>query len=836
MSLRHMPVNNIVDVTATNENTAFPADRMLNEKPGRPYKTEPYVTTAEVVADIIGGVSDLLLAGTNASEITVKVDNPNKLALGSGVFFGKSDVGLMNSNSQMLDYYDGINLVGVFVYDPKLDSDGGVYAASKGITSVHYGVVLSTTIKLYKLTGAMPSLVSSFTTPTSCRVVAKKAINGKVALGKDQTSTVAKVFIVDLFTGAISEITGSSVPAIDATAVYVNSVSLGLIQNPAIAKDTGLGVPTIIVGTDVGLSVINGPAGENTCINTASSPGIMTCSFDSYNRIAAYHSAPDGLIKLYSTYDVEDFIHDTEFTPYPTTTPIDIDDDAVGCTNGLMKLFVPASKDPLIDILYRQMSALITPTFNTGLMFGDCKRALICEAKGITETLAGGLVFDRSPNAEAMTVNGSLTRSPVVTGADLQCISGFSTSNYLSQAYSSDLDFGTGDFYVMGWFNPTIFGNSFLLDKHDGLTTINRLHTVKLSSGLLAFRCGNELVTSTQNIDTSKFSFIVSQRRNGLIGIWIDGILSCDLLSSSSSLTNINHLLTIGISRSLAEPANKIALIRLGLGSLSDEKIAEIYKYEHHLFNENNKCTLYGTEDEVSKVSSDRLKNLIYASTSQGISIFQGISRVGTSGLGSIHDVSSNNGVFVQASTDTATVNVPSTYTQEDYIFIADFDEGAVGYEVSYDTESLTSWIHLNAEIQVPVKVRMFCKSKDGNVLKIGVLTGSIAETYGDRAPGFGMRLSGQDKSIEDENSNGSFYYKKRNIPRTRSVSIWMTHEKANLLENTFRKYGKAPAAFKLVDNNDKNLVMWGRMMNYPDISRDHETHSLVTFDILEVL
>lgn len=58
---------------------------------------------------------------------------------------------------------------------------------------------------------------------------------------------------------------------------------------------------------------------------------------------------------------------------------------------------------------------------------------------------------DRSVNNNPLTINGTITRTPVATGAELVGYSGFSASNYLEQAYNSGLDFGTGDFCVMGW-------------------------------------------------------------------------------------------------------------------------------------------------------------------------------------------------------------------------------------------------------------------------------------------------------------------------------------------------------------------------------------------------
>ena len=57
---------------------------------------------------------------------------------------------------------------------------------------------------------------------------------------------------------------------------------------------------------------------------------------------------------------------------------------------------------------------------------------------------------DRSVNGNGLQVYGTITKNPVATGADLVAYSGFSAANYLEQPYNSDLDFGTGDFCVMG--------------------------------------------------------------------------------------------------------------------------------------------------------------------------------------------------------------------------------------------------------------------------------------------------------------------------------------------------------------------------------------------------
>ena len=66
---------------------------------------------------------------------------------------------------------------------------------------------------------------------------------------------------------------------------------------------------------------------------------------------------------------------------------------------------------------------------------------------------------DRSVNNKdsALTIHGTITKSAVATGAELVAYSGFSASNlFYNNHYNSDLDFGTGDFSIMGWLNMPI--------------------------------------------------------------------------------------------------------------------------------------------------------------------------------------------------------------------------------------------------------------------------------------------------------------------------------------------------------------------------------------------
>lgn len=60
---------------------------------------------------------------------------------------------------------------------------------------------------------------------------------------------------------------------------------------------------------------------------------------------------------------------------------------------------------------------------------------------------------DRSYKAKKAFISGTLTKSPVATNAQLVGYSGFSTTNYLREPYSADLDFGTGEWGSSCWVN-----------------------------------------------------------------------------------------------------------------------------------------------------------------------------------------------------------------------------------------------------------------------------------------------------------------------------------------------------------------------------------------------
>ena len=259
---------------------------------------------------------------------------------------------------------------------------------------------------------------------------------------------------------------------------------------------------------------------------------------------------------------------------------------------------------------------------------------------------------DRSGNGNGLTINGTITKTPVATGADLVAYSGFSASNYLEQPYNSDLDFGTGDFCVMGWGKTNI--NGTFLSRGDGVSAGSWFwkHTGGSTSPFYihdgsAFRLS--LNVALPQGDIVHFALL---RRSGTVFIYGNG----KLMGSSSgtypalSMTNLTAKLRIADQQhsTYVTPAEKLALIRISATAPSAEQIAKIYNDEKPLFQENAQATLYGSSDAVTALAHDDDTDLLHVGTSAGRSVFQGLRRVDNTTTAVGTAISANNGLVVE--------------------------------------------------------------------------------------------------------------------------------------------------------------------------------------------
>jgi len=209
-----------------------------------------------------------------------------------------------------------------------------------------------------------------------------------------------------------------------------------------------------------------------------------------------------------------------------------------------------------------------------------------------------------------LTVNGSITLSAVNTGCELMGYSGFSASNYLSQAYDSDLDFGTADFCVMGWIKSNSSANfEYILSRsyYSGVYSGSAIILRFLAGGLIRCAITNDgYASNTDTVDTTtvvndnNWYFIIVQRISTVINIYVNGSLeaSTTITNASGSLSNASAVLNFGVDGGIANPLTNanLSLWRFGAYSLTAEQISDIYNNEKILFETYEKYTQIGID------------------------------------------------------------------------------------------------------------------------------------------------------------------------------------------------------------------------------------------------
>jgi len=235
---------------------------------------------------------------------------------------------------------------------------------------------------------------------------------------------------------------------------------------------------------------------------------------------------------------------------------------------------------------------------------------------------------DRSTGARGMIAHGTLTRTAVATGAQLMGYSGWSAANYLEQPYNAALDFGTGDFCVMGWVNYPAGGAQYLFARQDAAQSGPRLR-IYTGGGSITVSSNGATLTGTQALTVGVWAHVVYLRKDGVAQLYLNGRLHLST-ADTASITNTSAVTRLGVNVNGAFPltAGSLALWRIGATAPSAEQIRQIYEDEKALFQPGAQCTLYGASDAVTALAEDPVTGLLHVGTSAGRSDFQGLRRI----------------------------------------------------------------------------------------------------------------------------------------------------------------------------------------------------------------
>ncbi|MDA7712487.1 LamG domain-containing protein [bacterium] len=256
---------------------------------------------------------------------------------------------------------------------------------------------------------------------------------------------------------------------------------------------------------------------------------------------------------------------------------------------------------------------------------------------------------DRSKNNNGLQVLGTITKTPVATGADLVAYGGFSSSNYLIQPYNSDLDF-TGDFCWNLWYYHVAVPQgeyiAFRAPYDNGTPKTELFINVDNTAGVYVNDLG---ALATPVLSQNEWHHLVAARTNDTLKFYLNGT---EVASGTSTvdLTNTNAILAIGLRTTGGYNGinGKVALVRVSATAPTAEQVKKIYKDEKLLFAENAKATLYGTSDAVTALAYDDDTELLHAGTSAGRSVFHGLTRIDntTAAIGAA--ISASNGLVAE--------------------------------------------------------------------------------------------------------------------------------------------------------------------------------------------
>jgi hypothetical protein len=257
---------------------------------------------------------------------------------------------------------------------------------------------------------------------------------------------------------------------------------------------------------------------------------------------------------------------------------------------------------------------------------------------------------DRSVNDNGLQVFGEITKSPVAPGADLVAYSGFSANNYLMQPYNSDLDFGTGDFCIMGWVKPNFNSDDGIFARGTEGSVDNFIYLGTNSNGTIATYIDKVSGTTTSTLVENVWSFIVFGRTSNTSFLYINGnkdalsYSSIEDISSTTAITRLgNTTYTLG-----APNGGSLALWRVTATAPTAEQIAKIYRDEKVLFTDGAQATLYGTSDAVTALAYDDSENLLHVGTASGRSSFNGLKRVDNTTTAVSTAISATEGLVIE--------------------------------------------------------------------------------------------------------------------------------------------------------------------------------------------
>ncbi len=270
-------------------------------------------------------------------------------------------------------------------------------------------------------------------------------------------------------------------------------------------------------------------------------------------------------------------------------------------------------------------------------------------------------------SANGLAVKGTVTKTPVATGAELVAYTGFSGSNYLLQPYTADLEF-TDTMMIMLWVKGWV-GSDSLLHRGPGTNRNQKTsfhlycsydHNYRLTLCSTTLDGSGNTIEQTFEIPldgsflNSSWQHLCFSLSNGIVRGFLNGqekTLSGNSFTGTSIFSQSTHKNGLWVGTGPvggAADTASIALLRFSKTVPSARQVKKIYDDEKCLFHENAKCTLYGTSDDVNAIAYDDSNDILHVGTSSGRSDFRGLNRINNTTTAVTSAISASDGLIVE--------------------------------------------------------------------------------------------------------------------------------------------------------------------------------------------
>lgn len=269
---------------------------------------------------------------------------------------------------------------------------------------------------------------------------------------------------------------------------------------------------------------------------------------------------------------------------------------------------------------------------------------------------------DRSVNNKGLTVNGTIKREPVATGADLVAYRTDTTQKAyftLPNNYLNNLGTNWSFMYWMRRNGPTLWDFVFYPNSPSAVhgRGIGWVTTTKWMVGAASGQYVSITDSGVASLlsDNTNWHQVCITGTDDAVSVYLDGAFRGSVAGSlDMSFPNETFYWSIGgeVETSSFTEVNgtkkDLALVRISATAPTADQIAKIYEDEKHLFQPNAKCTLYGNDDVVRALAHDPATNLLHVGTLAGRSVFDGLVRVDNTTTAVGTAISASNGLVVE--------------------------------------------------------------------------------------------------------------------------------------------------------------------------------------------